>query len=160
MRREFEDGSVVYFAEEHAPLIVNGFIGRPTLESARFVQDTSEKIFVEYGERYGACYNVVDGRRAERPDALVRRFWAESAQKPSAGATKYLRGTLVVIDNAILRGVLTAVGWVSPQAREFEVMATIDEAIDEARKRLEAAGCSLPPRVPFIEPDDPHRAMG
>jgi len=61
-------------------------------------------------------------------------------------------GTFVVVQSAVLRGAMTAIGWLSEGARAIETFKTVEEAIAEAKRRLGGAGITVAPPVPYRLP--------
>lgn len=53
-------------------------------------------------------------------------------------------GNYVVLSSALVRGALTAIGWINQEARRIETFATLREAIGQAVETLEANGQPVP----------------
>jgi hypothetical protein len=74
-------------------------------------------------EPYGLVFDLTS---AEMPSALQRRKLSDHVRSNQQAIRKNVRGLAVVATSAVLRGVTTAVFWVSPppvEWRTFELLA-------------------------------------
>jgi hypothetical protein len=93
---------------------------------------------------------VSDGREAERPPATMRKLLAERVEDLFGRYPEMLRPTHVVIDNPVLRGVLTAMSWLTRQPLEIRAYRTLPEAIRAGLAQLHESARGTPPA---IDPD-------
>lgn len=96
---------------------------------------------VRRGERIAT---VLDARRAGGTPAVQRRKQAAWQAHHADELRKNVVGTAFVIDLPIIRGVLTAILWLSPLPQPHVVVATLDEADRWALERLHASGVAAP----------------
>ncbi len=94
-----------------------------------------------------------------RPSAVVRRRLADRTKVVTAGEGGPVVASVAVIENDLVRGAVTALGWVVPAlSRAQTFVGSIDEAFDYALARLEQAGISAPPgfsRASYRRPSRP-----
>jgi hypothetical protein len=51
---------------------------------------------------------------------------------------------IMVVNSAVVRGIITAVFWLRPPANPHHVVASVDEAVDRAASVLQQAGITVP----------------
>jgi hypothetical protein len=140
--KTFPTGRVV-FDDRYAPLLIATFFGEMGLDSAEWFERTHTRALHRQIALGSKVVSISDATRSERPSPEVRRFWAENTQNSPPAVKAAMLGTFVVIDSAILRGAMTAIGWLSEEARAIEPFRTVDDAIAEAVRRLDGAGFSV-----------------
>lgn len=128
--------STIRIDESRRPLIHVSFEGAATdQEFAAYLARMSEML-----EKRQKTVVVMDGRMAGRTPASQRKLqsrWLETLRR-------YSLGTAFVIDSGLVRGVLTAIFWVSPLDTPHTVVATYEEAEAWAFAQLRAAGIEPP----------------
>jgi hypothetical protein len=82
------------------------------------------------------------------PSALVRAAVAKGEARTAEFEARRNKGTAVVVENAIMRGVATAIFWLSPPVYPMRVFATFDEALAWILTRLDAVGLQRPATPP------------
>lgn len=90
---------------------------------------------------------ITDAARAARPDAAARAIIAERTQRMQrerAAADPYRIVGPVVLEDPLVRGALTAVGWIMGTSLETEYAASCEEAIALVRGRFAAKGAAWP----------------
>jgi hypothetical protein len=93
-------------------------------------------------------YVVTDITRVrELPPASQRKYAADFVRRTAHVSKAATLGTANVTPSSILRGILTAVYWVSPSPTPTVFLATRREAYTYAIRVLEAAGVTLAPPV-------------
>jgi hypothetical protein len=93
-------------------------------------------------------YVVTDITRVrEIPPATQRKYAADFVRRTAHVARAASLGTANVTPSSILRGIMTAVYWVSPSPTPTVFFATRREAYRYAIGVLEGAGTALPPPV-------------
>jgi hypothetical protein len=91
---------------------------------------------------------VVDASQTAFPDAKARRVTAEHETLAQHHLRLFNCGTAFVIPSTFVRGVLTAIFWLSPPQYPHDVFSTLDPARDWALERLRLRTCtSQRPRV-------------
>jgi hypothetical protein len=123
----------------YPPLMISTFTGTLDLECVRRHDETATRLVLELatGGKKPIC--IIDARRVNPPGPQVRKYWASRIDSHSI---QLLLATFVVIDSPILRGVLTAIEWLSRSPRRVEWFPTLQEAISVANARLRVSGSS------------------
>lgn len=75
------------------------------------------------------CLVLVDARNGHVLPATQRKFFGDWLKESEAGTRRYIAGMAIVVDNALIRGALTAVLWLVEPACPTKIVATIDDAI-------------------------------
>ncbi|NUO53021.1 MAG: hypothetical protein HOV80_29595 [Polyangiaceae bacterium] len=89
--------------------------------------------------------NVTDVSRVRaRPDALVRKRLAEWTRSIEPRVVRLSKGDARVVDNALIRGAMTAISWLHQHPVKQEWFGNRDEAVAWAIERLEEAGVHVP----------------
>jgi hypothetical protein len=136
------EGSEASFDARFAPIYVTQFRGRIQLESAEWLDKVASPIFARALSEGKPAFYIVDARGMQSPPATVRRYWADSIERNRAQLSQML-GTIVVVDNAILRGALTAINWLTGRGNAISYVTTFTEAVVEGNRLLSAGGHSL-----------------
>ncbi len=127
---------------DHWPIVVFTFVGDLTLADAEAVATESDRA-LDRKQRH-AC--IFDGSLVTaRPSALVRKRLADYTQESGPRSKQWAVGTAIIVPNALIRGVMTAIHWVAPPTIPVETVADFPAAIRWCSARLEAAGVT-PPR--------------
>lgn len=130
------------------PIVYARFEGEATVEGfdeyARWVE-VQIKRAVKTNERF---VNITDTRGKMQVSPEVRRHMADwVARQEETGLSAASLGSIVVVDSMIIRGVMTAISWVSrAQMVNVSSVATAADAWKLAGELLQAAGGSLPAR--------------
>ena len=87
---------------------------------------------------------IHDARRAARPTPKQRAFAATQQKRDAEGSRRYLRGTALVVTNALVAGVVTAINWITPPPYPQKIFSSLADAEKWAtaatgRERLIAA---------------------
>lgn len=94
---------------------------------------------------------LVDARNGHVLPATQRKLFGDWLKESEAGTRRYTSGMAIIVDNALVRGALTAVLWVVEPACPTKIVATVDDAITfliesgeqanvpDARAKLDAA---------------------
>lgn len=90
---------------------------------------------------------VVDLRKAGPLSAPQRRTSSEWMKKNLELYKQCVLGGAFVIDSPIIRGVLTALLWLSPLDMPYEIVGTLDDAVRWAISRFDAARVPVPERL-------------
>lgn len=123
------------------PVVVSTWFGPPTEPLVRgYFAWLAEQ--VERAQRSNLpLVNITDAGLARSPSAEVRRLIADETKRMKGGQRPVK--DYVVIENAVMRGVLNAISWLHGDLRAVMV-ATTAQAIDAAIRDLAHAGCPAP----------------
>ena len=150
---EGEKGTVI-LDNRYVPLIVSTFVGEVELSQGLWY----ERMILELIGREGAAgrrvVNIHDASRVTKTSAEMRRFWADLSARHAATLESRTLANVIVVSNALMRGVLTAVGWMNPRVAALKLFPTLETAIAASQKLLQAAG--TPVTIPMGGYQLPH----
>jgi hypothetical protein len=87
---------------------------------------------------------VIIGMTRLTPTAQERRVIAEEANRFSPSDRALCAGAIIVVQNSLVRGVMTALGWLMPSFRSIiELAPNTGRAVEIAAGRLRAMGTPL-----------------
>lgn len=138
---------VVIVDNRYAPLIVSTFSGEVELDQGLWYERVSLELIGREATAGRRVVSIHDASRVTRTSAEMRRFWADMSARNSATLESRTLASVVVVSNALMRGVLTAVGWMNPKVAALKLFPTLDAAVADAQKLLQAAGTpvTIPP---------------
>lgn len=134
----------VVIDDRYMPVIISQWRGQATLELARWHAEHTQAMLDECIRNNQKYVLVSDASLAERPPPAVRKFFAEFAESGGERQQELALASIIVISSAIMRGALTAVGWVSERAARMDTVATMQVGLERALKALDAAGLERP----------------
>jgi hypothetical protein len=120
------------------------------LQSAgRITREDIQRARPPYDKAYAVKrpFVAVNDVRLANFDAQQRALWAEwtaHSAKHDPGSTL---ATIMIIENALMRGALTALNWIAPHAIPQYAVANVVEAIEVARKHVDKANLHCPPET-------------
>jgi hypothetical protein len=116
-----------------------------------FSMESLELFFRDYERmlsRNQPFANVTDVTRVrERPPAVARQRLAEWTKSIEPRVVRYSKGDARVVKSGIIRGAMTAVGWLHQHPVKQQWFSSHEEAVTWAIERLEDAGVELPEHV-------------
>ncbi len=132
------------FNTEHWP-IVSVELGESTTDAEHDeIFRRWEAIFARR-ERFAG---ITDTRRVrDVGSAKQRARVAEWTKSVGSVVARYSLGHAVVVDSALVRGALTAIGWVHRSPAPERYVGTVPAAWDYCLGNLKAAGIDVPPSV-------------
>lgn len=137
--RRFPGGFLV-LDDRYAPLLVSTFVGKADLESTKWYSGVYTATVRREASKGRKVISINDASRAERPTADARKGWAEMADRSPVDVQNAVIASYVVLDNPLLRGAVTAIGWMTDKVRGLESFKTVDQAIEAAVARLAKEG--------------------
>jgi hypothetical protein len=137
--RQSAKGAVVV-DDRYSPLIVTTFLGETDLTLGKWFEEVHRRLILSQGVQGRRVLSIIDATRSIRPTPDMRRFWAEMSERTTPSMKEATLATFLVVDNALLRGAITAISWMSPSLRDLESFANIEAAMNEAFQRLARAG--------------------
>jgi hypothetical protein len=130
----------VEFSLDFWPVVVMTLHGTLNAEAA----DQMAAAFVEALSRRSTMVHIVDARGvSERPDALVRRKLADYITRSRDPAKQFSLGTVIVVNNALLRSAITAIHWVAPSPVPTVATETMEEAVEQCATWLRSNRVSV-----------------
>jgi hypothetical protein len=124
-------GTFATFDARYAPIYITTFRGRIEVEDASWHTDVSHTFFDADVRANRPIFYITDAREMEAPSAKVRRFWGQEMDVHPETTEKVLENNVIVINNAFLRGALTAVQWLMQRKSGMRYVTTLEEAIEE-----------------------------
>ena len=124
--------------------------GKSGLDAAKWHNELQREELDALAAKGQKLISISDATQAERPSPEVRKYWAESLAETTPERDAATLATYVVINSAVMRGVMTAIGWLSERARAIKSVSSLSDAIRDALADLDAAGI---PRPAGLDPD-------
>lgn len=128
------------FDETSFPLVVATFRGPVTVEAVE-----------AYFLRLDACFRrrarfaiVFDIAGVEVPSPSVRKAFTDATGARGPSIARWFAGVAVVLTSAVLRGTVTAFGWIQPPEYPLVVVATLGEAREMCKKWLNIRPSMVP----------------
>jgi hypothetical protein len=133
--------TIATVTDRHLPILLSTFRGELELDAVRHHDEQVEVIIAKALEQRRPVVYVVDARGVAMPSAMVRRYWATQINESRAVLDSML-GTFIILDNAIVRGALTAIVWMTDAAKRLSYVPSFDVALERANGLLTAHGHS------------------
>ncbi len=124
---------VVFWCGPVTPKLAHDYFDR--LAAYERARDDSKKYVV-----------VTDTTRAE-VSAAARKAVAELSERSKPDQQRHRAADVVVIDNAVMRGAITAIDWLTRGGLGITPVRDLDEAFRTAATLLLPSGQRLPPRM-------------
>lgn len=145
---EFAKARIIFDAR-YSPLLITTFYGNCDLQAATWHSETQNQIILEAAKKGKRVISVADATHSDRPNPDARKYWADNMSTGSPVIQAATLATFVVVSSTVVRGALTAIGWLNPEIKKIETFATLPLAISAARSRFVRE--RLP--MPNLEPD-------
>jgi hypothetical protein len=132
------------FDTSHWPIVVVAFGARTTDEDHAAIFRCWEAVFARRERFVGISdlRGVCDVGSAKQRASIAA--WMRSVEGP---LTRYSLGHAAIVHSALVRGALTAVGWIHRSPVPERYVGTVLEAWDYALGNLRAAAIAVPPLV-------------
>jgi hypothetical protein len=140
-------GGSVALDDRTYPVVFATWIGSADATTLRGFFDWNTEILRRATREKRVFSMITDATRANRPDAAARAMIAEltkDMQVKHADSDAYRVVGPVVVDNPLVRGALTAVGWIMGTNFETEYADSCASAITIVQKRFVARGAPWP----------------
>jgi hypothetical protein len=150
MERVTGDGSIVFLEDRFFPLVIATWVGPASESTAQAFFEWHHKQHARGAAEGRRFYSISDATLSGRPSPEVRRLFAEDVKMRSEEAEKAgktpeeLELSSVVITNRLLRGALTAIGWVAPSMKNLHSAATVQESLTHMLERMAEDGVARP----------------
>lgn len=145
----FKEGATgaIVIDDRYAPLVISTFIGVVEIAEGQWFEQESARLIQREHARGRRIINIHDTTHIKRTPPEMRKFWAEMSSRNEAIWELGVIETPLVISNALMRGVMTAVGWLNPKVAKLPTYPNIDQAVRGSALKLEAAGMNV--SLPF-----------
>jgi hypothetical protein len=88
---------------------------------------------------------INDTRNSALPSAVERALIGKYAKEQAYQTRRYLVSTAMVLENPVMRGVVTAIHWVYQPDYKYFICGTIHEAYVSTAQQLRAEGIAIHP---------------
>lgn len=138
-------GASIVCDTRHFPLIVQAWIGQPSLEMAKSYFELRRAMFFERARMEKTkVFIVADLSKLSSPSAIVRKYIGDTAKIEDD--RDELLGYVSVVPSAIMRGVVTALKWIiGDDVKPITLASSMEEGFARARQVLESNDISVPP---------------
>jgi hypothetical protein len=141
----FADGAAFIVLDDSAsPLLIATSYGVTTERLTRQSFEWLHEYAVGMHQRGSRYVVIVDARAAGRPPASVRTLVSKLTDELRQAAPGVELASLFVAENALLRGALTAIIWVSRSSWKPIVVSSWEEALRRGCEILRNAGIDVP----------------
>jgi len=115
---------------------------------ATTTDDDWRRMFAHYDDfytRHQFFFAVTDGLGVRNlPTSGQRKLIAEMARDHEPRSRRWCVGGASVLPNTVARGVMTAITWLAPPVYALTYHETLDQALAEAVRTLQAKGIVVP----------------
>lgn len=130
-----------WFAASKPPIIVMTFPDQVHNDQLRAALDDVQRWLAEVNEPFGF---IVDMRRPLSISSTQRQMIAEVEKASSETDRRFNAAQAVVVTNAITRGIITAISWMSPPVYPLKIVPSIERAWHWVLPQFEAALAQYP----------------
>lgn len=141
--REFGEARVT-FDDRFLPVLIVTFEGANTVEASEWFGARYVEVLERAHARSEKVVSISDASRAERPGPEVRRFYAEWMATIPQHLQDTTLGSIAVITNPLMRGAMTAIGWINEEVRNVESVASLEDGIRLALEKLDSVQAARP----------------
>ncbi len=135
---------MIFVDSRHYPVIIATWIGTANLDTCAWFADWYDGQLERATKAGEKIVSISDTLDAQRPPPEVRKFFADWMNRRGDDGDDATVGSIAIIPNPLMRGALTAVGWVNEKARAVKAVATMSDAIHSAHAAFEDRGHQTP----------------
>lgn len=136
--------STVVVDARHWPVVFATWFDEPTESLVRSYFEVHATLLERARSNKEPFVLVTDTFATKQPAAKARKLIADLTNAQPAYAASMTIGSVIIIENAILRGVVTALRWILPRMAESETVGSVAGAIDYANATLGKHGIQRP----------------
>jgi hypothetical protein len=129
---------------QHWPVNVVTVQGTPGLPIEHAAIERICDVLHSFTRRAQPYANIVDLTRCPDIPAIERQFVADSFRARHADFEPYLIAVAVVIASPVMRGVLTAIGWIQPYPCPIEFVSSLSQGASRLIPLLARRGLDWP----------------
>lgn len=157
LRYIVDGGSVVVLDARYWPVVFATWFDEPTESLVRKYFEAHD-VLLERGRANREPFVLVtDTFATKQPSAKARRLVADLTNAQPAHAASLTIGSIIVIESAILRGVVTALQWILPRMADSICVATISQAVERSLSTLDERGVKRPETLSAASYQRPNR---
>lgn len=150
-----EDGCTITWDRRYLPLLISHVGGKATMAAINFYFNARNEMLNEEGRAGRKVVIINDMSDWVVPPATVRKELGDRAKGDTT--LKMIIRYINVVPSPVLRGVITAISWVtgSDNLQPVQIVSSMDEAIRTAYKTLQDEGVDSFPNIQsYTRPDD------
>jgi hypothetical protein len=126
------------------PIVIATWFGRPSETLVEQYFTAHDRYLQRARDERGKLVLITDTFATERPSPVARKRIVELTKMQAPDTRSLTLESYIVIENAVIRGVVTALAWVYPQMSESQNVASLGVALERARLSLMEAGLRPP----------------
>jgi hypothetical protein len=139
-----DGASIVVLDAQYWPVVFATWIDEPSEGAVTRYFEANEKLLTRARSSRERFVVVTDTAHTKRPSAKVRKLIADKTNAQPKDAVELTMGSIIVVESALIRGVVTALTWILPRMKDSEILGSISEAIDRALAILDSKGVARP----------------
>jgi hypothetical protein len=151
VERHASDEAIVFLDDAHFPVVIATWVGEASLLTAEAYIAWFKAQIARAEEEEVWLIAISDSRLAGRPDATVRRYFADEIGSTEGRRLMSKQTSLVVHDSQLLRGALTAISWLVPGVDKLPTARTMHASFEQVRRLLRDKAQTFPGT---LEPDN------
>ena len=132
-----DGGCTVIVDIQYWPVVFATWFGEATEAVVRQHLAVTEKLLARARTQHERYLSISDAAFSERPNAKVRKALADQMKTRAKDVKELEIANLVIIENALIRSVMTALTWLAPQMIEVEIVGDLGSAIERALHLLD-----------------------
>ena len=133
------------------PLTFARFTGETTMDDAKALADWQDALTERARGDGVKLISLFDARGTTKVTAEVRRELGEWTKRTDANSQEIQPVTVVILDSALVRGAMTAIGWISSSVARTTPAKSIDEAVAVIQRRCREEGLDIPPGLSALK---------
>ena len=122
---------------KHWPVVFATWFGEPTEGAVMRYFAANEALFNRARKERTRFVLVTDAAFTQRPSPKVRKLIAQQTNAQPADSQELAVGSIIIVESALIRGVVTALTWILPRLKDSRIVGGVDEAIDVALRILD-----------------------
>jgi hypothetical protein len=126
------------------PIIFTTWFGEPTAPAVDKYFECHGRLIDRARRARERVVLVTDTFATERPAPIVRKRIVDRTAAQPADVQTIAMKSFIVVESALMRGVITALSWVDATMRESETVPSTTVAIERALATLDAADIARP----------------
>lgn len=126
------------------PIVIATWFGRPTEDLVDRYFDLHAQLLERAREEHTRLVLVTDTFATERPSPMARKRIVDRTEAQPSDVRHLTVESFIVIENPVIRGVVTALAWVYPKMSESKNVGSLAAALEGSIDALRNAGIATP----------------
>ena len=145
MTRVREGKCTIVVDERHWPVVFSTWFGEPNAAAVTRYFEKHAGLLARARQAKSGFVIVNDTKFTGRPSGKVRRLIADETNALPADAMALTLGTVIVVESAIIRAIVTALTWILPSMKDSVVAGDLRAGIERAFLMLDERRVPRPP---------------